>query len=62
MHTKKVDDLIKNKKYFILICKIDFGIKTIQDKIVDKQSEENPIKEIIYNFFSTGYFFPILFL
>ena len=28
----------------------------------DKQSEENPIKEIIYNFFSTGYFFPILFL
>ena len=43
MHTNKVDDLIKNKKYFILICKIDFGIKTIQEKIVDKQRAENPI-------------------
>ena len=62
MHTKKVDDLIKNKKYFISICKIDFGIKTIQEKIVDKQRAENPINEIIYNFFSTDCFFLILFL
>ena len=62
MHTKKVEDLIKNKKYFILICKIDFGIKTIQEKIVDKQSAQNPINEIIYNFFSIDYFFLILFL
>ena len=61
-HTKKVDDLIKNKKYFILICKIDFGIKTIQEKIADKQRVENPINEIIYNLFSTDCFFPILFL
>ena len=61
-HTKKVDDLIKNNKYFKLICKIDFGIKTIQEKIADKQSVENPINEIIYNFFSTDYFFLILFL
>ena len=61
-HTKKVDDLIKNKKYFILICKIDDGIKTMQEKIVDKQRAENPINEIIYNLFSTDYFFPILFL
>ena len=61
-HTKKVDDLIKNKKYFILICKIDFGIKAIQEKIADKQSAENPINEIIYNLFSTDYFFLILFL
>ena len=62
MHTKKVDDLIKNKKYCILICKIDFGIKTIQEKIVDKQSAENPINEIIYILFSTDCFFLILFL
>ena len=62
MHTKRVDDLIRNKKYFILICKNDFGIKTIQEKIVGKQRAENPIKEIIYNFSSTDYFFPILFL
>ena len=62
MHIKKVDDLIKNKKYLILICKIDFGIKTIQEKIVDKQRAENPINEIIYNLFSTDYFFPILVL
>ena len=62
MHTKKVDDLIKNKKYFILICKIDLGIKTIQEKIVDKQRAENPINEIIYNLFSIDYFSPILFL
>jgi len=61
-HTKKVDDLIKNKKYFILNCKIDFGIKTIQEKKTDKQRVENPINDIIYNFFSTDYFFPILFL
>ena len=61
-HIKKVDDLIKNKKYFILICKIDFGIKTMQEKIVDKQSAENPINEIIYNLFSIDYFFLILFL
>ena len=61
MHTKKVDDLIKNKKYFILICKIDFGIKTMQEKIVDKQRAENPINEIIYNLFSTDCFFLILF-
>ena len=61
-HTKKVEDLIKNKKYFMLICKIDFGIKTIQEKIVDKQRAENPINEIIYNLFSTDYFFLILFL
>ena len=59
---KKVDDLIKNKKYFILISKIDFGIKTIQEKIVDKQRAENPINEIIYNLFSTDCFFLILFL
>ena len=62
MHTKKVDDLIKNKKYCILICKIDFGIKTIQEKIVDKQRAENPINEIIYSLFSTDFFFLILFL
>ena len=62
MHTKKVDDLIKNKKYVILISKIDFGIKTIQEKIVDKQSVENPINEIIYSLFSIDYFFLILFL
>ena len=62
MHTKKVDDLIKNKKYFILICKIDSGIKTMQEKIVDKQSVENPINEIIYSLFSIDYFFLILFL
>jgi len=62
MHTKKVDDLIKNKKYLILICKIDFGIKTIQEKIVDKQSAENPINEIIYSLFSIDYFFLIPFL
>ena len=62
MHTKKVEDLIKNKKYFISICKIGFGIKTMQEKIVDKQREENPINEIIYNLFSTDCFFPILFL
>ena len=61
-HTKKVDDLTKNKKYFILISKTDFGIKTMQEKIVDKQRAENPINEIIYNLFSTDYFFPILFL
>ena len=61
IHTKKVDDLIKNKKYFILICKIDFGIKTIQEKIVDKQSVENPINEIIYSLFSIDYFSPIFF-
>ena len=61
-HTKKVDDLIKNKKYFILICKIDFGIKTMHEKIVDKQSAENPINEIIYSPFSIDYFFLILFL
>ena len=48
MHTKKVDDLIKNKKYLILICKIDFGIKTMQEKIVDKQRADNPINEVIY--------------
>ena len=47
----------KNKKYFILICKIDFGIKTIQEKIVDKQRAENPINEIIFNLFSTDCFF-----
>ena len=62
MHIKKVDDLIKNKKYFILIFKIEFGINTIQEKIVDKQSAENPINEIIYNLFSIDYFFPIPFL
>ena len=62
MQIKKVDDLIKNKKYFILICKIDFGIKTIQEKIVDKQRAENPINEIIYSLFSTDCFFLILFL
>ena len=62
MHTKKVDDLIKNKKYCILICKIDFGIKTIQEKIADKQRAENPINEIIYSLFSTDCFFLILFL
>jgi hypothetical protein len=62
MHTKKVDDLIKNKKYFISICKIDFGIKTIQEKIVDKQRAENPINEIIRSLFSTDCFFLILFL
>ena len=62
MHTKKVEDLIKNKKYFILICKIDFGIKAIQEKIADKQRVENPTNEIIYNFFSTDCFFPIPFL
>ena len=61
-HTKRVDVLIKNKKYLILICKIDFGIKTMQEKIADKQREENPINEIIYNLFSTDYFFLILFL
>ena len=61
-HTKRVDVLIKNKKYLILICKIDFGIKTMQEKIADKQREENPINEIIYNLFSTVCFFPILFL
>ena len=57
-----VYNLIKNKKYLILICKIDFGIKTKQEKIVDKQSAENPINEIIYNLFSIDYFFLILFL
>ena len=62
MHTKKVEDLIKNKKYFILICSIDFGIKIIHEKIVDKQRVENPINEIIYIFFSTDCFFLILFL
>ena len=62
MHTKKVDDLIKNNKYFILICKIDLGIKTIQEKIVDRQRVENPINDIIYNLFSIDYFFLILFL
>ena len=62
MHTNIVDDLIKNKKYFILICKSDFGIKTIQEKIADQQSAENPINEIIYNLFSTDCFFLILFL
>ena len=62
MHIKKVDDLIKNKKYFILICKIDFGIRAIQDKIADRQSVENPINEIIYNLFSTDCFFLICFL
>ena len=62
MQIKKVDDLIKNKKYFISICKIDFGIKTMQEKIVDKQRAENPINEIIYNLFSIDCFFLILFL
>ena len=46
----------------MLICKIDFGIKTIQEKIVDKQRAENPINAIIYIFFSTDCFFLILFL
>ena len=62
MQAKKVDDLTKNKKYFILIFKIDSGIKTIQEKIVDKQRAENPINEIIYNLFSTDCFFLISFL
>ena len=57
-----MDDLIKNKKYFILICKSDFGIRAIQEKIADRQRVENQISEIIYNLFSTDCFFPILFL
>ena len=54
--------MTKNKKYFILISKIEFGINTIKEKIEDKQSAENPINEIIYNLFSTDCFSPILFL
>ena len=61
-HTNIVEDLIINKKYFILICKIEFGIKTIQERIVDKQSAEKPINEVICSFFSTDYFFLNLFL
>ena len=52
MQTNNVDDLTQNKKKFILIFKIDFGIITMQEKIVDKQSAENPINEIIYILFS----------
>ena len=48
--------------YFTLICKIEYGIKTIKEKIVDRHSEEKPINEIICNFFSTDCFFLILFL
>ena len=46
----------------ISILKIEFGIKLIQARIVDKQSVEKPIKELIYILFSIGYFFLILFL
>ena len=38
------------------------GNKTTKEKIVDRHSEEKPINEIIYNFFSTDCFFLILFL
>ena len=61
-HIRKVEDLKINKKYFNLICKIEFGIIIIVVRIVDKQSAENPINEVIYNLFSIDYFFLILFL
>ena len=62
IHTKIVEDLKMNNEYFILICKIEYGIKTTKENIVDRHSEEKPINEIICNFFSTDCFFLILFL
>ena len=59
--TNKVDSLKISKKYFILIFRKKLGIKSINEKIVEKHSEENPIKEIICNFFSIDYFFLTLF-
>ena len=60
MQTNIVEDLKINKKYFIFIYKIELGIKSTKEKIVDKHSEKKPINEIIYNFFSTDCFFLIL--
>ena len=62
IHTKSVEDLKINNKYFRLIFKIEYGIKKTKEKIVDRHSEEKPINEIICNFFSTDCFFLILFL
>ena len=62
MHTKKVDDLKINRKYFEFIFKIEFGIRDIKEKIVDKQSAEKPINEVIYSLFSIDHFFLTLFL
>ena len=50
------------KKFFILILKIVLGTKSVKEKIADKHSEENPISDIIYSFFSIDCFFLILFL
>ena len=61
MHTNKVDILNISKKYFILICKKEPGIKSINQRIVEKQSAEKPIREIVYNFFSIDHFFLTLF-
>ena len=41
---------------------IDLGNKVKKENKVDKHNEEKPINEIIYNLFSTDYFFLILFL
>ena len=61
MQTNKVEDLKINKKYFIFICKIELGIKSTKEKIVDKHSEEKPINEIICNFFSNTDYFEVVF-
>ena len=46
----------------VSLSSISFDTYDIQEKIVDKQSVENPINEIIYNLVAIDYFFLILFL
>ena len=60
MQTNKVEDLKITKKYLIFNFKIELGIKSTTEKIVDKHSEAKPINEIICNLFSIDYFFLIL--
>ena len=38
---------------------IDFGNKTTKENNADKNNEEKPTNEIIYNLFSIDYFFNI---
>ena len=57
-----MEDLKIIKKYLTFKLMIDFGTKIKKEKNVDKHKEVKPINEIIYNLFSIGCFFLILFL
>ena len=60
IQTKKVDSLKISIKYFMLILKIEPGIKSVNEKIVEKHSAKKPIIEIICNLFSIDCFFLVL--